>query len=519
MTNSKYVVLLERGNHSEEKLLNDYIDGEGIMNGEIDLRTSNDVFDHLEEKSYQVEKTGASISTACSVSLLHRYCYNLPKDMFFNPSPAFIYIDDTEGIICRVILPPNAAFRQVDGQPCQSNDEAKRDACLEALVKLYELGALTDFLLPGSGSRKNKASTTNGSASNSHDDESLREELHEMLIPTILKPSTCKLDCPLNLHFYYIQFFPIPADRHYRIFGLFVINPLPMEAEKLEVDLHLARGRIVKAGMKHLGTISFDEEQMMLARNFQEMFLKVLLDRSEFTVSHVMLLGNSETLQFNSTFYLLLPIKQELYGDIFMIDWPTVKRCLSSPVFKDPTGVSAHGSYLPDESLRLLDNMYSKTDVVGSLIFAPHIKTFFVIHVILNELNARSEYDGATYEDHYKERFGIKLSHPEQPLLHAKQLFNLHNLLHDRLRETTGGRELMEHFVELPPELCSLKIIGFSKDMCSSLSLLPSLMCRLENLLVAIELKDVMLSSFSEASQISASGVSHAIFAPFMLNF
>ncbi|XBJ03091.1 hypothetical protein VPH35_022331 [Triticum aestivum] len=511
MTNSKYVVLLERGNHSQEKLLNDYIDGEGIMNGEIDLRTSNDVFDHLEEKSYRVEKTGASISTACSVSLLHRYCYNLPKDMFFNPSPAFIYIDDTEGIICRVILPPNAAFRQVDGQPCQSNDEAKRDACLEAYVKLYELGALTDFLLPGSGSGKNRASTTNGSASNSHDDESLREELHEMLIPTILKPSTCKLDCPLNLHFYYIQFFPIPADRHYRIFGLFVINSLPMEAEKLEVDLHLARGRIVKAGMKHLGTISFDEEQMMLARNFQEMFLKVLLDRSEFTVSHVMLLGNSETLQFNSTFYLLLPIKQELYGDIFMIDWQTVKRCLSSPVFKDPTGVSAHGSYLPDESLRLLDNMYSKTDVVGSLIFAPHIKTFFVIDVILNELNARSEYDGATYEDHYKERFGIKLSHPEQPLLHAKQLCNLHNLLHDRLRETTEGRELMEHFVELPPELCSLKIIGFSKDMCSSLSLLPSLMCRLENLLVAIELKDVMLSSFSEASQISASGILEAL--------
>ena len=63
--------------------------------------------------------------------------------------------------------------------------------------------------------------------------------------------------------------------------------------------------------------------------------------------------------------------------------------------------------------------------------------------------------------------------------------------------------------MELPPELCSLKIIGFSKDMGSSLSLLPSLMCRLENLLVAIELKDLMLSYFPEASQISASGVSH----------
>lgn len=65
--------------------------------------------------------------------------------------------------------------------------------------------------------------------------------------------------------------------------------------------------------------------------------------------------------------------------------------------------------------------------------------------------------------------------------------------------------------MELPPELCCLKITGFSKDMGSSLSLLPSLMCRLENLLVAIELKDVMFSSFPEASQISALGVSHII--------
>jgi endoribonuclease Dicer len=72
--------------------------------------------------------------------------------------------------------------------------------------------------------------------------------------------------------------------------------------------------------------------------------------------------------------------------------------------------------------------------------------------------------------------------------------------------------------VELPPELCCLKITGFSKDMGSSLSLLPSLMSRLENLLVAIELKDVMLSSFPEASQISASGVSHMINLLLMMN-
>ncbi|OEL23902.1 Endoribonuclease Dicer-like protein 4, partial [Dichanthelium oligosanthes] len=390
MSKSKYVFLLERGNQSQEKLIGDYITGESIMDKEINLRTSNDMFDCLEENIYRVNNTGASISTACSVSLLHRYCDNLPRDMFFIPSPAFFYVEDVEGIVCRLILPPNAAFRQVN-----------------------------DFLLPGQGSRKTKVSATDISESNKTEDESFREELHEMLIPAVLRPSRYNLDCLLNLHFYYIEFIPKPADRRYQMFGLFVIDALPKEAEKLDVELHLARARI-----------------MTLAHNFQEMFLKVLLDRSEFTSPYVMLGNDAE--QMDSTFYLLLPIKQKFYGDKFMIDWPAVKRCLSSPVFQDPMGLSLHDSYLPNESLKLLDGTYSKADVIGSLVFTPHNDLFFFVDAILDEINGRSEFNGATYAEYFKERFNIELSHPEQPLLKAKQLFNLRNLLHNRQQESTG---------------------------------------------------------------------------------
>jgi hypothetical protein len=35
-------------------------------------------------------------------------------------------------------------------------------------------------------------------------------------------------------------------------------------------------------------------------------------------------------------------------------------------------------------------------------------------------------------------RYSINLKRPGQPLLHAKQLFNLHNLLHDRKNEDAG---------------------------------------------------------------------------------
>lgn len=93
-------------------------------------------------------------------------------------------------------------------------------------------------------------------------DENLREELHAMLVPDALKISWNNLDNDINLFFYYIRFVPIPEDRQYRMFGLFVKAPLPKEAEALEVDLHLARGRIVKTGFEPLGMLTFNKEEV-----------------------------------------------------------------------------------------------------------------------------------------------------------------------------------------------------------------------------------------------------------------
>jgi endoribonuclease Dicer len=67
----------------------------------------------------------------------------------------------------------------------------------------------------------------------------------------------------------------------------------------------------------------------------------------------------------------------------------------------------------------------------------------------------------------------------------------------------TESREKSEYFIDLPPELCQLKIIGFSKDIGSSISLLPSIMYRLENLLVASELKHKLSLEFPEGAEVS----------------
>jgi endoribonuclease Dicer len=84
-----------------------------------------------------------------------------------------------------------------------------------------------------------------------------------MRVPALLKePWLSGFDKKVDMHSYYIRFLPIPDDRDYRMFGLFLMSKLPEEAELLEVDLHLAHGRIVKTGLNRLGLISFDKEEV-----------------------------------------------------------------------------------------------------------------------------------------------------------------------------------------------------------------------------------------------------------------
>ncbi|KAL4299459.1 hypothetical protein AHAS_Ahas17G0103000 [Arachis hypogaea] len=73
-----------------------------------------------------------------------------------------------------------------------------------------------------------------------------------------------------------------------------------------------------------------------------------------------------------------------------------------------------------------------------------------------------------------------------------------------RIEKHEEPQKLEEFFVDLPPELCELKVVGFLKDMGSSISLLPSVMNRLGNLLVAIELKQMLSPFFPEAAEINS---------------
>lgn len=93
-------------------------------------------------------------------------------------------------------------------------------------------------------------------------DEGSRGELHEMLVPALLKESWTTSENWIDLHSYYLEFCPVPRDRTYKKFGLFVKAPLPQEAEQLQLDLHLARGRYVTTKLVPLGLVKFNTDEV-----------------------------------------------------------------------------------------------------------------------------------------------------------------------------------------------------------------------------------------------------------------
>ncbi|CAK7338283.1 unnamed protein product [Dovyalis caffra] len=260
MPQSEYAFLVDRRNQREQDLIEKFKIDEDRMNIEIRVRTSSEAFVCDEEKIYKVDATGASIASGSSISLLHQYCSKLPHDEYFEPKPNFFYFDDCEGTVCHIILPSNAPIHQITSTPQSSMEVAKKDACLKAIEQLHKLGALSDFLLPQQEDTDEMELAS--SDSDNSEDKGSRGELHEMLVPAVLKESWTEMERPIYLNSYYIEFCPVPEDRIYKKFGLFLKEPLPLEAERMNLDLHLARGRSVKTKLVPSGLSEFSTDEV-----------------------------------------------------------------------------------------------------------------------------------------------------------------------------------------------------------------------------------------------------------------
>lgn len=130
--------------------------------------------------------------------------------------------------------------------------------------------------------------------------------------------------------------------------------------------------------------------QIILAENFQEMFLKVLLDRSHFSDDFVPLGKKNFCTSESSTFYLLLPVTFHDYQNTVTVDWKIVRRCLSSPVFRNLPDLKSENLMSTDDSLFLVNGWTPRRDIVNSLVYIPCKNELFFVKDIICEKNGYS---------------------------------------------------------------------------------------------------------------------------------
>ena len=248
-------------------------------------------------------------------------------------------------------------------------------------------------------------------------DETSRQELYEMLLPAALKESWTSSGHVI-LNCYHFKFAPHPRDRSYKEFGLFVKAPLPQEAERMNVELHLERGRSVMVNLVPSGVVKLLEDevnglstdsglnyslinfkhtqyiyasQITQAESFQEMFLKVILDRSEFEQDYIPL-RNNVSRSISSPSYLLLPVICHDNEGSVSIDWEVIRRCLSSQIFQNHACSVINESPSSDTHLILYDGRRRSSDIENSLVYVPYNRKFFFVTDIVSGENGYSPF-------------------------------------------------------------------------------------------------------------------------------
>ncbi|MCH82405.1 endoribonuclease dicer 3a-like, partial [Trifolium medium] len=270
------------------------------------------------------------------------------------------------------------------------------------------------------------------------------------------------------------------------------------------------------------------------AKSFHELFFNGLFGRlirkskSGNGEREFLLQKDTELLWSPKNSYLLLPLEKS--NDICMgslqIHWSAISSCASAIEFvrrrfslvaedSDDNGKiisppcdTTDSSDMERESTDIFhfaNCAINVSNVKDTVALAIHTgKVYCIIDVVENS-SAESAFDGnsdkagaeckVTFSQYFKKRYGITLKHPEQPLLRLKQGHNAHNLflnIHDEDAEDKSSligpvtKKPPVH-VHIPAEL--LCLLDIKRDVYKSMYLLPSLMYRIESLMLSSQLR------------------------------
>ncbi|MCO5569280.1 hypothetical protein L7F22_022992 [Adiantum nelumboides] len=552
MPESDYIIFLEHDNQKQYDQLLGLQQSEESMKDQALNRTHFSVFtgkfqtDDLEV--FQVETTGATVSIDSSISLISRFCANLPGDRFYRPAPEFVHekIGDANHV-CKLILPPNGPFRELIGTARRSRTLAKQSVCLEACKKLHVLGQLTDHLIPVIDVEKpEEEEVMNLSGKNvAGAGTNRRKELHGTVTTDALCGNWITGSVDASLHAYLISFeFCQKEEDPYVDLVLLLNVALDDDIANTQFPIYLSNGREAIAKVFDAGPYSISADQLEDAKAYHKlifngMFGKLLkqLNKKEgqSLMKNVLAFDSAKTAKYqfwdSLQMYLLLPLLPEklaLEAEELPIDWKAVRdAAVTSRLFphlcsiqKRNTNVAVEKKFMNTYTgLQMASGVKLASELIDTAVVTVHTGRMYTVVEVLDKMNANCRMEGAedsvynSYSHYFAEKYKRVLEYPEQPLLRVKQSHRIHNLLtvdvavaKKKERTEKAKKSIL---VELPAELCLFT--GLPSALIRSLYFFPSVFHRLNALLLAAQLRSTIAKDMPQCGSIEGTMVMQAL--------
>ncbi|ESW19288.1 hypothetical protein PHAVU_006G111800 [Phaseolus vulgaris] len=314
---------------------------------------------------------------------------------------------------------------------------------------------------------------------------------------------------------YYCYLMELKEDYKYEVKVGDIVLAMRTELESEIIETLSGTSLVVERGKLSLNLtpakpIQLSSEQVEKCRRFQTTLFKILLN-GDFnqlpSASDNFSLGDNPEID-----YLLLPATvKDQRPSKSIIDWKSV---YSFPFSSESTCDCNCNHHACD--VKIQNGSVCSCKLENCVVYTPHSDSIYIIAHIMRDLNGNSTmlHSGrnrsATYKEHFKNKHKIELSFPHQSLLRGRKGFEVRNyLMKDRQNKKKGEKMSSE---ELPPELCSVIMSPISIGTIYSFSFVPSIMHWLEGLLIAFNLKKMLMDHCTQ-NDIPISKVLQAITA------
>ncbi|CAG8574135.1 14728_t:CDS:2 [Acaulospora morrowiae] len=438
---SKYIVMIEKGNLREQGILVE-----------------------MQEAEERMKKCHDS-----AVSLIYYYCSKLHRgDGYGHFQPEFKVERNIEGYICSLMLPSNAPVREVTGDISSSRNKAKKSAAFKACAQLYDKKELDNHLLPvveyieEDHEMKKPVKDEHGLVEGAR--KSRRE--YPLKAPDLWKIDEDQQKIPEKLYgtVLKLDFEDETFDgQSYRTFCFLTRTQFP-EVPPITLYFH--------GVPKTLKVIPYSTPIAISAERLEMAF--------KFTLRVFTSIANKEFICNIENFsYLIAPLVHNAQINehtLDFIDWENIER-----------GVTQ--KHIPID----VNRIYDLNDAV-IIDYADNLRRYF-IHKIRLDLNPLSsvpngmairEVGCQNFEEYYRKNYNdLELKHPDQPLLEVRKISKVMNFLQPvpGVLPTLKGR--VATFVI--PEFC--KEFSIRASIFRSALMLPAIFTRIDSQLLTIDLR------------------------------